>query len=422
MTATVEAPAATVVGGDAERRDGAVDAVRVLAMCGVVLGHWLVTALVPGAGGLHVDSPLRHLPFLWPATWLLQTLGLFFFAGGFGAVADWRKARQKGLHYRQWLGLRVARLVYAVGLLAGFWLLLLTALAVAGVAGDVLATMGELAVSPLWFLAVYVGLVALAPPLLAVLRRYGVAVALAPVTLVGADDLVRFGPDALAAACPAWVATALRALAVPTAWLVPFVLGMRWHDRTPRRPVGAVMLVGGLAAIAALVGFGYPASAVGVTGAAQSNLSPPTLFPIALATAQLGAFVLARPWLDRLAGSPRTAPVLRGANELTLPVFLWHQTALLLVLLVGGGLLAAPGLLGVPDAGQLAARALWLPVFAIVLAALCLACGGGSSATRDAPGRPGYAAARRPSTPPGRRGRGCTGPGSRRSWTRRARP
>jgi hypothetical protein len=370
MTATVDAPGpasapATRVGTEADNRDGAVDAVRVLAMCGVVLGHWLVTALVPRAGGLHVDSPLRHLPYLWPVTWVLQTLGLFFFAGGFGAAASWRTARRDGVGYGRLLGVRSARLGYAVGALAAFWLLVLTALAVAGVSGGILATAGELAVSPLWFLAVYVGLVALTPPLLAAAHRIGTVVVAFPLAVIGLDDLVRFGPEQIAAVCPVWLATALRALAVPCVWVVPFVIGLRWHTRTPGRAVGAALLGGGLAVAAVLVAVGYPASAVGVTGAAESNLSPPTLFPVALAVAQLGGFLLARPLLARFA-------LARTANRFTLPVFLWHQTALLLVLLVGGGLLAAPGLVGIPDADWLAARALWLPVFAAVLAVLCL--------------------------------------------------
>lgn len=369
MTATVEAPAS--VAGTTGHRDGAVDAVRVLAMCGVVLGHWLVTALVPGAGGLHVDSPLRHLPYLWPVTWVLQTLGLFFFAGGFGAAASWYKARRKGVGYGRWLGARVARLGYAVGALAAFWSLVLTVLAVAGVSGDVLATAAGLAVSPLWFLAVYLGLVALTPLLLAAVRRIGTAVVLVPLAVVGADDLVRFGPEQLGAVCPVWLATALNALAVPGVWLVPFVVGLRWHARTPGRATGVALLGGGLAVAAVLVSVGYPASAVGVTGAAESNLSPPTLLPVALALAQLGGFLLARPLLTRLTTSARFAPVLRRANVLILPVFLWHQTALLVVLLAGGGLLAAPGLVGVPDAGWLADRVLWLPVFAALLTVLC---------------------------------------------------
>ncbi len=45
-------------------RDRAVDALRAFAVLGVVLGHWLVTALVADGASLHTVSPLHHMPFL----------------------------------------------------------------------------------------------------------------------------------------------------------------------------------------------------------------------------------------------------------------------------------------------------------------------------------------------------------------------
>jgi hypothetical protein len=72
--------------GEVMRRDPVVDAVRAFAVVGVVCGHWLVTALVADGDGMSIDSPLRWMPGFSPATWALQTLGLFFFAGGFAAT------------------------------------------------------------------------------------------------------------------------------------------------------------------------------------------------------------------------------------------------------------------------------------------------------------------------------------------------
>ena len=68
-------------------RDRGVDALRALAIVGVVLGHWLVTALVVRPDGtLRTASPLATLTGLAPISWLLQTLALFFFAAGFAAA------------------------------------------------------------------------------------------------------------------------------------------------------------------------------------------------------------------------------------------------------------------------------------------------------------------------------------------------
>jgi len=60
------------------QRDRAVDALRALAIAGVIGGHWLVTALVSGAANGHThggtvlrdDSPLATMPWLTPLSWV----------------------------------------------------------------------------------------------------------------------------------------------------------------------------------------------------------------------------------------------------------------------------------------------------------------------------------------------------------------
>jgi hypothetical protein len=74
------------VGGELSTRDRTIDAARATAIAGVVAGHWLVTGLVAGPDGVTTASPLTTMPFLAPATWFLQTLGLLFFAGGYAAA------------------------------------------------------------------------------------------------------------------------------------------------------------------------------------------------------------------------------------------------------------------------------------------------------------------------------------------------
>ena len=75
------------------QRDRAVDALRALAIAGVIGGHWLVTALVTGGSGhgtvLHDDSPLASMPALAPLSWIFQTLAVFFLVGGY---SDWASA------------------------------------------------------------------------------------------------------------------------------------------------------------------------------------------------------------------------------------------------------------------------------------------------------------------------------------------
>ncbi len=49
-------------------RDRAVDALRAAAVLGVVLGHWLVTALVSDGSALRTASPLKDMPWLTPVS------------------------------------------------------------------------------------------------------------------------------------------------------------------------------------------------------------------------------------------------------------------------------------------------------------------------------------------------------------------
>src|SRR5262245_37991244 len=104
-TRSYRALAARVDAATPAGRDRALDAFRALAILGVVLGHWMVTALTRGQdGALHINSPLAHLPGLAPMTWLLQMLGLFFLVGGYTSARGY--AHHTG-GYLRWLRHRV---------------------------------------------------------------------------------------------------------------------------------------------------------------------------------------------------------------------------------------------------------------------------------------------------------------------------
>ena len=77
-------------------RDRAVDALRALAILGVVCGHWLVTALVADSGTVHGASPLQHMPGLVPVSWVFQTLAVFFLVGGQVGAQGYASARARG--------------------------------------------------------------------------------------------------------------------------------------------------------------------------------------------------------------------------------------------------------------------------------------------------------------------------------------
>ena len=350
-------------------RDRTVDALRALAIVGVILGHWLVTALVPAGGGLYDRSPLAAMPALAPVSWLFQTLAVFFFVGGYAAARSLASARRGGRAsrgYWAWLGQRMARLGRPVAVLAAVWVPVTAGMALAGVPMGTIHTVAFLVLSPLWFLCVFAGLTALTPLAAALVRRCGALAAVFPAAAVAGVDAARF-----ALGGPGWLGW----INVGAGWLVPYLLGMAWaRGAFHGWRVPAALLAGGVAATLALVTWaGYPASMVGVNGAHISNLNPPTLAAVTFGVAQVGLALLLRPVLGRLMRRPLAWAAVALANLSAMTLFLWHQSAFLLVNLAGSAFGRLPGLLTAPSTGLwVAQRLAWLPVFAATLAVVWL--------------------------------------------------
>ncbi|WP_051759698.1 acyltransferase family protein [Herbidospora cretacea] len=320
-------------------RDRGIDALRALAIAGVVCGHWLVTALVADSGTIRVTSPLKHLPELAPASWLFQTMALFFLVGGMVAARSTTPLR-----------VRLLRLVRPLPALAGVWAVVVVVLLACGADPGTVAALAKLVWAPLWFLPVYAALTA-ATPLVARLHPGW------PVAVVAAVDVARFVFGA-----PGWIGW----INVGAAWLVPFCVGLSW-----RRFDGRMLLLAGAVATGVLItAGGYPASMVGVPGAALSNQSPPTLAAVTFGLAQAGAALLLLGPLRGLMRRPALWGVVAAVNLAAMSVYVWHQTALVVVtaLVLPAGPLA--GLHTVPgDLGWVAARLAWLPLFALALVA-----------------------------------------------------
>lgn len=303
-------------------RNPFVDAVRAIAVVTVVLGHWLVTALVDTPTGMYIDSPLKHLPELTPISWVLQTLGLFFFVGGYAAA-----------HSKTSFLTRLKQLAVPTLLMLGAWTAVLFGLSMRGVDQATAYNIGYLVTTPLWFLGVYLVLLAL-KPLVRKLDEYSWGV-LVPVLLV---------------------------LVIPYAvWWAAWQLG---YSLARRKIPGPPLLAIGVIGYALLTSFGgYPTSAVGIPGAAVSNLNPPNYATLALAFAQIGLVLTIAPWLTRLG----TAKPVRWLNKRALGIFLTHQSALITVTLALSAWGPLPGLQQQPEhPGWVWQRLLWLPVCAAV--------------------------------------------------------
>ena len=335
-------------------RDRAVDALRALAIGGVVLGHWLVTALVADGDSLRAASPLGQLPWLAPVSWAFQTLAVFFMVGGHVATRSLASARARGTTYGQWLRARLGRLLRPVSAVALVWTVATGGLLLGGASFVTVHTVVKLALSPLWFLLVFAALTA-ATPLLVRLNP------LWPLAVVLHVDLVRFGLGG-----PSWLGW----VNLAAGWLVPYTLGAAWTRGELERPrAGRTLFVGGaLATVLLVVLAGYPASMVGVPGAPVSNLNPPTLAAVTFGLAQCGLALLLRDRLRRAMTRPLAWAAVALLNLSAMTVFLWHQTAMMATTATGLVLGRLPGLHTLPDGlDWVAARLLWLPVFALVL-------------------------------------------------------
>jgi fucose 4-O-acetylase-like acetyltransferase len=336
-------------------RDRSVDALRAVAILGVVLGHWLVSAVVADPyriSEVHGESPLSYAHWAVPLSWFLQTLGPFFFAGGYAAAKSLAR-RPTGT----WLRTRIWRLVCPVLPLAAVWVPALLVLAFAGAPARTRHVVESLVSHPLWFLLAYLVLTLLTP----VLLKVGPLLIVPAIVLVALSDVLR-GSD-----LPAGLAL----VAVPVGWSVPYLLGIALAEDRMGPWAGPLLLGLGVVGGATLVlAFGYPASAVGVPGDRFSNLDPPSLFAMALAFTQIGVFLLVRPKLKRLLNHSIIWMPILILNLAALTIFVWHQTALLLVTFAG--LLAGrpAGLLDPPDGAWPLDRLRWLPVFALVLVVL----------------------------------------------------
>ncbi|MFJ4865297.1 acyltransferase [Streptomyces sp. NPDC088748] len=341
-------------------RDRAIDGLRALALLAVPTGHWLLGGLTLDAdGGLHNASPLSALGGLAPASWVLQMLGIFFLVGGYASALSF--GRRTG-PVRAWLKGRVVRLGRPVLGVTVVWALAAPVLYAAGVPEATLRTGATLVIQPLWFVGVYVVVTALTPYCVRAARHLGGLSAAPLIGTVAVVDFLRYGP--FADSVPSWLAL----VNILPGWLFAYQLGVCWGERRIGRRGAWLLLAGGALLFAALLAvFHYPASMVGVPGAARTNSHPPSLLVLALASAQSGAAILLRERLAKLLARPALwAPVV-VINLSAMTILCWHQSAMLAAAVPGSFAGELAGLTTAPDGpAWIVARLAWMPVFAVL--------------------------------------------------------
>ncbi|SDM65690.1 acyltransferase family protein [Streptomyces wuyuanensis] len=360
-----------------DTRDRYVDLLRVVSLGTVVLGHWLMAAVTAdGVGNL-----LAVVPELQLLTWALQIMPVFFFVGGFSHALSYRSLRRRhpaddGVSlYAAFLRARLRRLLRPTMVFVLVWGVAALLVQLLGGGGGLTGVSLRLVTQPLWFIGIYLAMVAFTPPLLRLHERYGWGAFGALVAGAVLVDVLRF------------------ALGVPFVeflnfafvWLAVHQLGFLRADGRLRLP--SALAATGLAGAALLVAAGpYPLSMVGMPGEKVSNMAPPTLALLCHGLWLVGAVELLRAPGARLVARPRVWRTVVAANGVAMTAFLWHLTAMLGVY---GALLAAGVTLPEPASAAWWAQTPLRIAAAALLTAVLVAVFRGFEQPSPAPVRPG---------------------------------
>ncbi|GLW71095.1 hypothetical protein Kpho02_33940 [Kitasatospora phosalacinea] len=348
---------------DGTDRSRYVDLLRAGAIVLVVLGHWLITALVREPD-VALTAPELMVAVPW-TQWLtpgFQVMPVFFLAGGYAAAGSWNRCRSGDGTAAGWIRGRALRLLLPT---AAYLLPTLGGLAVAGACGAdpaLLGMIGWALAMQFWFLPVYLVISALTPWLAALHRRWGLGSVAALAAAGAAVDLLVLGVGTDAAHRVGLLNHLL-------AWAVAYQLGFAWREGGPaaRPAFAAALTTGGAAGYAALVGFGpFPVSLVLVSGEEVSNTDPPSLAMLAWLFAQCGLCLLLAPYAERtLRARRRAGRLVEPLGRAGMSLYLWHMVPVL----AAGAAFYLTDLAPEPEVGSAPWWA-WRPVWVLLLAAL----------------------------------------------------
>ncbi|MFC5289013.1 phospholipase [Actinokineospora guangxiensis] len=296
-----------------------VSLVGVGALAGLVLAETALAFAPPAAGPVSA---------LWPMTWALQLVPLFFFACGHCTLHAWRA----GGGYGRYLAGRLCWLIRPVFALVTAWLAVPLSLELFGAPPEVATAFGRLVAQPLWLLGLSLVVVAAVPLLHVLHRAAGTGAAAFWLVLVLALELL--GPGTLTDYA-AGVALALLFAQLAHA----YADGVLW--RVPR-PVLVGVAVSALGALAATTALGWVDPMLIAEPAGTPSFVPSAAGVLLLGLAQVA--VVALPRVRRVgAAAERAVRIVRTAP---MTVYLGYLCAALLV----AGMVTAVAGPGVPAA------------------------------------------------------------------------
>ena len=176
-------------------RDRYVDFLRVAALVAVMLGHFLMAGVVRDqAHELVVTNTLVQVPVARLLTWVLQVMPVFFMVGGFSnatSLASLRRRAGDRHVYADFVFVRCRRLLEPTAAFVAFGVLAAALVEIAGTPDRTVEFAFRLIGQPLWFIGIYLIVIAFAPMMLTLHERHGVRVVVVLAVLVVLVDVAR---------------------------------------------------------------------------------------------------------------------------------------------------------------------------------------------------------------------------------------
>lgn len=340
-------------------RDRYVDFLRAASIVVVVFGHWFIGIIWWQGGVIRTTSAVGVTSWMWVATWFFQVMPIFFFVGGFSNLVAYDAFMRRGETTWAFVRSRLVRLLRPSLVLLGVWTIVQVGLHLADIGRATGPTLWDgtrllrgmlppgatVPFGPLWFLGVYIVVVAIAPFTIGLHRRFGLWVPAAMVLGTIAADVVGFG----------FGHPGVRWFNVAFVLLLPHQLGHFYADgRFSAQPKWVFwgMVVVGLGGLLLLtnptlfrlfgdarfrwfptIGF-YPKSLLGTDVEPISNAYPPTVCFMLGGIWTIGAAMLLRPRLTKWLARPGPWKATIFTNGMIMTLFLWHMTAFLIAVLL----------------------------------------------------------------------------------------
>ena len=323
MTGLQQASSADLAGPMSQARNRYADLLRVGAIFAVVYGHWVLTDITYSRSRLSGLDALEYVSWGRWVTLPLQVMPVFFLVGGYANAVSWTAHRARGEGWTSWVRGRAMRLLWPAGVYVAA-ATITAGLAVAnGVPSGELAQAGWLIALHLWFLPVYLLLIAVTPVMLAAQRRWGLIV-----------------PAAMAVAA-AVVDAGVLGLHLPVIGFANYFLvwgsahqwGFAWRDGSLTRDHWRPWLLAGvgLALLAGLLAWGpFPVDMIGA-GERITNTGPPSVALLAFAATQAGVLLAAEPAMNRLLARRRWWRLVTWLNPKVMTIYLWHMAPVVIV-------------------------------------------------------------------------------------------